>query len=241
MKKFTFVLIVFIFMISFSSAQTKYSDTIKNVLGVSLFPLLPILPVVFDFKSEELSNNFALDFRYKHNFTKGAIRIGAFMAIKGDDRYNNENIIYYADTMYTYHKITGSANYFGLRLGYERSRKIKTKWRFNYGADLVGYINRLELYDDPYSMTKMKDTLNIWVKSQAIGSNLLNTTSFVVVGFSPFISWDYFISRKFSLTAQINYDYYSEHSLDAATTGSSFIGKPSFNLMLNYLFSVKRK
>jgi hypothetical protein len=235
MKKITFVLIVFICMFTYSKAQTNYSDTVKNVFGINILPLLPILPIVFDFKSDAFKGDFAIDFRLKHNFSKGALRIGAFAGIKDDGRYNDENIITSGDSMYTFHTITGSANYFGLRLGYERSRQIRPKWRFNFGADMTGSMCKIDMYDNHYTMRKITNIK--WEKSEILGSDLVGTHSFVRIGFSPFISYDYILSKKLSLTAQLNYDYISEHSIDASYASSGMSGSPSFNLMLNYQFS----
>jgi len=220
-------------MITFSKAQTKYSDTVKNVLGVNIFPILSLI-------NESSVDNFCLYFSYKHFFSKGsgALRLGVFSGSKDDGRYNDEYIIIQNDSMQTFHSISGYSNYAGLKIGYERRKLIRPKLYFSFGADLIGAYNHIDMYDDQNTVLKMTDTFLI--KSEQSNRFTEGSHSFIKIGFSPFIAYDYILSKKLSLTIQVNYDWTSEYSIDAGNTSNEIIGNPSFNLMLNYNFS-KRK
>lgn len=231
MKRIALILIVFISMTTFSKAQMKYSDTVKNVLGVNIFPILSLI------NNESMGETY-LYFSYKHIFPKGAIRIGGFLESKDDGRFNDEYVITQNDSLHTFHTITGYSSNGGLRFGYEWRKQIRPKLYLSFGADMLGAYNKIEMYDQQYTVKKMADT--IWLKYDYMKNFMQLTHTFMRIGFSPFIAYDYIISKKFSLTAELNYDWISEFSLDAGNISSGGSGSPSFNLMLNYLF-VKRK
>lgn len=231
MKRSIFALIVFSSMISYSYGQTKYSDTVKNVLGVNIFPVLTML-------NQQYMSEQYLYFSYKHFFNKGALRIGAFLGSKDEYRYNDEYIVTVNDTSHTFHSITGYSNMVGLKLGYEWRKQLRPRLFFSFGGDLTGGFNKIDLSDVHYTISKMTDTT--YIRSASSINSVNGYHSLFRIGFSPFIAYEYILSKKLSLTAQLNYDWYSEHSIDANYNSGSLTGGPSINLMLNYRF-LKRK
>ena len=229
MKKAGLLIIIILIMAFSSKAQTAFTDSTKNEIGININPLLQPFGIntTFDYMTVQ----------YKHHYENMSLRFGFSATTK--NTYDEYDLTKYSfkimDTIRgVFHNYETKIS-FKLNLGFEQQQMLKNKLKIFYGLDLLGGFSNHE-YRVETNVYKLGAD-SIYSPVQYYNDSTTALFSYALAGVAFVAGFDYFIFDRISAGIQGYFPIYYEFETGSSATKSSSLNLDAhFSIMLKMHF-----